>query len=148
MYALLDRAFRIVMKKGNLRVTAPSGRLYSYGDAAGNPVAIRISSETAARRIAVDPDLALGEAYMDGTLTIESGGVYDLLALLLQNAGRVEDYPRIARWMYALRVAAKRLHQHNTVGKAKANVAHHYDLNGALYDLFLDRDRQYSCAYF
>jgi cyclopropane-fatty-acyl-phospholipid synthase len=40
------------------------------------------------------------------------------------------------------------LHQYNPVRRAQANVAHHYDLSDQLYDLFLDRDRQYSCAYF
>jgi cyclopropane-fatty-acyl-phospholipid synthase len=148
MYALLDRAFRLVVKKGTLRVTAPSGRPYAYGDATGIPVSIRITSPAAAHRIAFDPDLALGEEYMGGGLVLEQGTVYQMLEVLLQNAGSAADYPPLARALYKARVWLKRLDQYNPVGKARANVAHHYDLSGAIYDLFLDRDRQYSCAYF
>jgi cyclopropane-fatty-acyl-phospholipid synthase len=42
----------------------------------------------------------------------------------------------------------RRLKQCNPISRARANVAHHYDLSDQLYDLFLDKDRQYSCAYF
>ncbi|MGH6855787.1 MAG: SAM-dependent methyltransferase, partial [Aestuariivirga sp.] len=148
MYALLDRVFAMVVKTGTLRVKAPTGKTYSYGDGTGTPVSIRIASEAAARRIAIDADLALGETYMDGTLKIEEGTVYDMIALIMRNAGNVSDYPPAARLLYKLRKAFKRIDQYNPMGKAKANVAHHYDLSGQLYDLFLDRDRQYSCAYF
>lgn len=148
MYALLDRAFRMVLKKGTLNVTSPAGRAFTYGDGTGEPVAIRVTTDRAARRVALDPDLALGEEYMDGGIVIERGTVYDMLALLMLNAGTVSEYPTLARLAYKMRVGMKRLDQYNPVGKAKANVAHHYDLSGALYDLFLDRDRQYSCAYF
>jgi cyclopropane-fatty-acyl-phospholipid synthase len=58
------------------------------------------------------------------------------------------NYPSILKWQHAARRLFKWLQQHNSTGRAKRNVAHHYDLSGALYDLFLDRDRQYSCAYF
>jgi len=148
MYALLDRVFRMVVKAGTLRVTSPSGKAYAYGDETGAPVAIKITSDAAARRIAIDPDLALGETYMDGSLVIEQGTVYDLISLLIRNAGNIADYPPLSRLLYKIRKWLKRTHQYNPVGRAKANVAHHYDLSGQLYDLFLDRDRQYSCAYF
>jgi cyclopropane-fatty-acyl-phospholipid synthase len=148
MYALLDRAFRLVIKKGSLQVTAPSGQVYSYGDGTGPASAIRITNDAAARRIAIDADLALGEEYMNGGLTIDSGTVYSMLALLMSNVGTVADYPAVARMLHKARILLRRFDQYNPVGKAQANVAHHYDLSGALYDLFLDRDRQYSCAYF
>jgi len=148
MYALLDRVFGMVVRTGVLRVTAPSNRVYVYGDGTGTPVGIKIASVRAARRIAIDPDLALGESYMNGELIIEEGTAYDLMALLIRNAGNISDYPPLAQLLYKFRKWLKKRHQFNPVGKAKANVAHHYDLSGQLYDLFLDRDRQYSCAYF
>ena len=148
MYALLDRAFRLVVKRGSLRVTAPNGRAITYGDGTGTPLAIRITSDKAARRIALDPDLLLGEEYMDGGLVIEQGTISGLLDNLMMNAVHIEDYPPLAQFLHLLRRCLKRLDQYNPIGQAKANVAHHYDLSGALYDLFLDRDRQYSCAYF
>ncbi len=148
MYALLDRAFRMVVKTGALRVTAPSGQPYAYGDGTGEPVCIKVTNDAAARRIAMDPDLAVGETYMEGSLVIEQGGVSGLIHLLIRNAGNIAEYPLLSRFLYKVRKGLKWIDQYNPVGKAKSNVAHHYDLSGQLYDLFLDRDRQYSCAYF
>src|SRR5947209_5293512 len=102
MYALLDRVFRMVVKKGTLLVTSPAGRPFIYGDGTGQPVSVRITSERAARRIAIDPDLAIGEAYMDGGMVVEHGTIYDVLAVLMLNAGVVTDYPPIARLAYKM----------------------------------------------
>jgi cyclopropane-fatty-acyl-phospholipid synthase len=84
---------------------------------------------------------------MDGRLVMETGDIADLLALLMINANRVR-LPRALRFVRALRRAAKRWTQYNPASRSRAHVAHHYDLSGRLYDLFLDNDRQYSCAYF
>ncbi len=99
-------------------------------------------------RVALRPRLALGEAYMDGTLTVENGGdIYDLLDLLGRNISVLEATPMV-RLSYTVQRWLRWLEQYNPIGKAQRNVAHHYDLNDQLYDFFLDRDRQYSCAYF
>ena len=148
MYALLDRALKTVMEKGTLRVTGPDGKVRDYGDGSGTPVNITIKTPLAATKIAADADLYLGECYMEGSLDVSGGTtIYDALALLAYNA-QAHKMPKIAKAANAVRIALKRVDQYNPVGKAKNNVAHHYDLSGALYDLFLDRDRQYSCAYF
>ena len=148
MYALLDRALKTVMEKGTLRVTGPDGKVRDYGDGSGTPVNITIKTPLAATKIAADADLYLGECYMEGSLDVSGGTtIYDALALLADNA-QAHKMPKIAKAANAVRIAMKRVHQYNPVGKAKNNGAHHYDLWGALYDLFLDRDRQYSCAYF
>jgi cyclopropane-fatty-acyl-phospholipid synthase len=147
MYALLDRAFKYVVKNGSLSVTDHTGERHHYGDGAGTPVAITFHDKQTETRLAFNPDLVLGEGYMDGKITIEAGSIYDLLALLMSNLdGR--PVPPTARAINTTRILLKRIDQYNPVGKAKRNVAHHYDLSGELYDLFLDRDRQYSCAYF
>ena len=147
MYVLLDRALKFVIKQGALQVTDPAGKTHTYGDGKGPPVAFTISTPAAAGRIAADADRFIGECYMDGTLEINQGSVFDMLALLINNA-ETQSLPKAARALYSLRKISKRIDQYNPVGKAKQNVAHHYDLSGQLYDLFLDRDRQYSCAYF
>jgi cyclopropane-fatty-acyl-phospholipid synthase len=147
MYGLLDRALKIVMKTGTLRVTDPDGIVRDYGDGTGIPVGFRVTTPAAAAKIAADTDLYLGECYMDGTLEVTQGTIYDVLAVLLQNA-TPNALPKVAKAAYGVRKMLKRVDQYNPVGKAKNNVAHHYDLSGQLYDLFLDRDRQYSCAYF
>lgn len=148
MFKLLDRALQTVMDRGTLRVTGPDGIIRDYGDGTGTPVHIHIRTPLAAAKVAADADLYLGECYMDGSLDVESGTtIYDAIAILMEN-GQTHRLPKVAQAAYTVRKALKRVDQYNPVGKAKSNVAHHYDLSGALYDLFLDRDRQYSCAYF
>jgi cyclopropane-fatty-acyl-phospholipid synthase len=148
MYGFLDRALKTVMARGTLRVTGPDGVTRSYGDGTGTPVNLHISTPLAAAKIAADADLYFGECYMDGSIDVSGGTtIYDALALLMDNA-QADRMPKIAKAANAVRIALKRVDQYNPVGKAKSNVAHHYDLSGKLYDLFLDRDRQYSCAYF
>jgi cyclopropane-fatty-acyl-phospholipid synthase len=148
MYGLLDRALKTVMDRGTLRITGPDGRTREYGDGTGKPVDIHLRTPLAAAKVAADADLYLGECYMDGSLDVAEGTtIYDALAVLMEN-GQSHRLPKVAQAAYAVRKALKRVDQYNPVGKAKSNVAHHYDLSGALYDLFLDRDRQYSCAYF
>jgi cyclopropane-fatty-acyl-phospholipid synthase len=93
----------------------------------------------------LDPELKLGESYMDGTLTVEQGSIADVLAVL---QGPTAAPPLWARPHQLMRYLRRRLKQLNWRGRARRNVAHHYDLDDRLYSLFLDADRQYSCAYF
>jgi cyclopropane-fatty-acyl-phospholipid synthase len=101
---------------------------------------------TAAAQFAVllDPELKLGETYMDGTLVVEQGSIADVLGVLLrqERVPILAWVPRIVRYLF------RRLQQFNPRSRARNNVAHHYDLDGRLYSLFLDGDQQYSCAYF
>jgi cyclopropane-fatty-acyl-phospholipid synthase len=94
-----------------------------------------------------DPQLAFGEAYMDGTLLIEDGRIEDLLGLLFLNMRRYGTHP-LTKLTDRLRYLFRRLFQFNPAARSKRNVAHHYDLSDQLYRLFLDADQQYSCAYF
>ncbi len=114
----------------------------------GSPtVAIKLHDRGAGRELALNPELKFGELYMDGRLTAEQGDIADVLDLLMTNLANTRP-----GGMFALlgrgRRLLKRLSQYNHASRAKRNVAHHYDLSGKLYDLFLDSDRQYSCAYF
>ncbi len=147
MYAILDRALKTVVRTGTLHVTDPAGNIRQYGDGSGSSVGFRITNAAAATKIATDADKYLGECYMDGSLIPTIGTIYDVLALLMHNA-ETYSMPKVAKAAYSLRKLIKRVDQYNPVGKAKQNAAHHYDLSGQIYDLFLDRDRQYSCAYF
>lgn len=144
---LLTTVLKGLIRKGDLRLTDWEGRQYRFGDGSEPQAHIKINSKSAARRIAVDPDRFLGECYMDGSLQMLSGTIYDFLEVAMQNVGTGKSH-----WLHSAvhnaRIGLRRIHQHNPVGKAKDNVAHHYDLSGKLYDLFLDVDRQYSCAYF
>jgi cyclopropane-fatty-acyl-phospholipid synthase len=144
---LLHRLLERFVKLGHLTISDWSGETRSYGDGGEPHVRVKIKSPAAARAIAINPDLRLGEAYMDGSLTIEEGTVYDLLTIFTENFW-ADDTNAMKRAFYGMRRLVRRVHQHNPIGRAKENVAHHYDLSGKLYDLFLDIDRQYSCAYF
>ena len=97
--------------------------------------------------LALDPRLRLGEAYMDGRLTVEGGTIYDYLDLVGLNIGG-GSLNRLDRWTMGANKLWRSFQQANRLGRAQKNVAHHYDLSGALYELFLDSDRQYSCGYF
>jgi cyclopropane-fatty-acyl-phospholipid synthase len=110
-------------------------------------VAIRFTTRAAELGILFDPELKFGEAYMNGGIVVEHGSIADVLAIVLgqRRDGRPPAWgrpQRLARYLY------RRLQQFNPRPRARRNVAHHYDLNGQLYGLFLDADRQYSCAYF
>ena len=147
MYVLRN-ALRNLIKTGDLTVIEPSGAQITFGDGSGEPVTMHIHDRKTAAKLVADPDLYLGEVYMDGGLTVEQGTAYDLLAIFSRNAAIADSLPAGLEFPFAIRKLLRKLRQHNSVGRAQRNVAHHYDLSGAFYDLFLDRDRQYSCAYF
>jgi cyclopropane-fatty-acyl-phospholipid synthase len=147
MFFLLDRALKHIVKSGTLRVIDSAGGVHSYGDGQGKPVSFRLTDWLSEVRLAAYPEYNLGENYMNETLVVEEGTIVELLELLVANLEAV-PYPAVIKWPYQIRRLFRRFQQHNPVTKAKRNVAHHYDLSAALYDLFLDRDRQYSCAYF
>jgi cyclopropane-fatty-acyl-phospholipid synthase len=145
---LLDFLLDRIIVAGRLTVVWPDGSSTTYAGALPGPAArLRVHDRAAATRIALNPELRFGEAWMDGTITVEDGSLYNLLDLLLLNRERGGGHP-LMRLIERVNRALRRLQQANPVGRARRNVAHHYDLSGRLYSLFLDRDRQYSCAYF
>ena len=144
---LLDRLLTRLVRAGPLTVIDPDDYSRSYGapSPATRPVTVRLADRGVAWRIALRPTLAAGEAYMDGRLVIEQGDIRDLLNLVGYNARWEGDNPaRAVLWRRRRRASRARVGRR----RAKRNVAHHYDLDDRLYDLFLDADRQYSCAYF
>ena len=144
LFAPLLRRF---VKFGRLTVIDPRGRAHGIEGAGGPSATVRLHESSVGRALVRNPALAVGEAYMDGRLTIEDGTLFDFLTILVVNRreallGRAAGLPALAR------KAAARLRTHNPVGAARRKVSHHYDLKPDLFDLFLDSDRQYSCAYF
>jgi len=136
-----------LIRAGNLRVTTARGSTLSFGDGTGSPIAIRFITAAAERGVLLDPEMKFGEAYMDGTLVVEQGSIADVLGVVLGQCTGGKP-PIWARPQWLIRYLYRRLKQFNPPPRAQRNVAHHYDLNGQLYALFLDADRQYSCAYF
>jgi len=144
---LFDRMLRVIMQTGSFEVTMPSGVRRSYGDGSGATVKVRIHDTATLRKILVSPELGLGEAYMDGDLSIEDDDLRGLLSVIVANLGK-DHSTGWQKFLTNWRKFKRRALQYNPVGTAQRNVAHHYDLSGELYNLFLDSDRQYSCAYF
>ncbi len=144
---LLVRFLEGIVQSGNLTVVDHKGGTHRIGDGTGTPITMRVDDRWFGLHLLCSPSLATAEAYMDGRLTLENGSLYDLLALVAANMNRTA--PRksetLRRWGGIL---LRRFMQYNPIGRAQRNVAHHYDLSGDLYDLFLDADKQYSCAYF
>ncbi|MEX3008199.1 class I SAM-dependent methyltransferase [Hoeflea sp. TYP-13] len=138
-----------LVKTGDLTVTFADGNQLHLGDGTGAPVHLRFNSRKAERAVAFDPNLKIGECYMDGEIAFEEGDIYLLLETIFKNSR--ENRTRPARWVRLiehLRRIPAHILDRNTLRRSRSNVKHHYDLSGALYDLFLDPDRQYSCAYY
>lgn len=136
-----------LIQRGAIQVTWPDGSVSDYrGNQEGFKAGIHITSAQTVKKIALNPGLAIGEAYMDETLVPVDCTIYDVLAVLMEN----QDLVRLPLMTVAEkgRKLLRPILQANNAIRSKRNVAHHYDLNGRLYSLFLDRDRQYSCAYF
>ena len=144
---LLAPFFRRVITIGRLRVIDASGALHTFEGLPGGCVTIRLHDSALHWKLVVRPRLYLPEAYMDGTLTIEEGNLFDLIDLLAVNLAAMPG-GLLAYLLNGSATALRRIRQYNPVPRARRNVAHHYDLSDELYELFLDRDRQYSCAYF
>jgi len=146
----MDRLLSIFLsrfiRQGSLNVTTAAGNVYTFGDGSGAPVSVRLANATAQRAVLLDPELRLGEAYMDGSLVVERGSIADLLEILFRQE-RIAA-PTWALPPRAIRHSFRRVQQFNPRSRSRRNVAHHYDLDGRLYQLFLDADQQYSCAYF
>ncbi|MEF9948606.1 MAG: cyclopropane-fatty-acyl-phospholipid synthase family protein [Comamonas sp.] len=144
---LLRHAFEPLVKTGRLEVTLPSGKTLLFGDDGQPQAGIRFTDKRAIFALLRDPDLNFGEMFMQERLLVEKGSVYDVLELVLRHA-RYVPVSATVRMLDAWRMKLRPLLQNNLRSKSRTNVAHHYDLDDRLYQLFLDSERQYSCAYF
>ncbi|MGH6975089.1 MAG: class I SAM-dependent methyltransferase, partial [Stellaceae bacterium] len=138
---------RHLVRRGTLRVIDAAGQMRVFAGAPGKAITIRLRDKKLERELLFMPRLSLGEAYMDGRLTVEDASLYDFLDFLAANIN-LAPKSLLTPLYNGFGRAFRGLQQWNPVGRARRNVAHHYDLSDALYDIFLDRDRQYSCAYF
>jgi cyclopropane-fatty-acyl-phospholipid synthase len=145
MDRLLAFLLKTFIRRGTFQVTTSRGTVLTFGDGTGRKVAVRFATRASEWGILLDPELKFGEAYMDGDFLVEEGTIADVLAVML---GQNTDVPHWAKLQGLLRYVYRRIDQFNPRARSRRNVAHHYDLDGRLYSLFLDADRQYSCAYF
>jgi cyclopropane-fatty-acyl-phospholipid synthase len=137
-----------LFKTGNLLVTDAAGTSHRYGDGSGDPIAMRFNDAASERAVAINPGLKFGEAYMEGGLDVTEGTIFDVLRLVGENAGSAGASEPWMKAIDRVRLGYRRFVQDNTPQRSRRNVHHHYDLSAEFYALFLDSDRQYSCAYF
>lgn len=146
--AIIEYFLKRLIRKGNLRLIGANNSVLDLGGKAPGPdVVVKFHDRSLLSKLAQDFTLHLGEAYMDGRLTIEKGTLYDLLELFAMNYA---DSPLMPWDFFAeLLLPVERLmQQQNSLTSSRKNVAHHYDLSADFFSLILDRDLQYSCAYF
>ena len=144
---IVDSLLKKILKKGHLVWIKPNGLDFEYGDKTGTSIKMRTTNDFSEIKMMMNPSLHFGESYMNGSLILEEGTIHDLLKLIFINSGSNADHwvMKVDKFIRAIR---NRIVSSNYIPKSKKNVAHHYDLSDKLYDLFLDKDRQYSCAYF
>ncbi|HEV8677831.1 MAG TPA: cyclopropane-fatty-acyl-phospholipid synthase family protein [Stellaceae bacterium] len=144
---LLASALAPLIRIGRLSIIDAAGKRHQFEGSPGPSATIRLHDRALHWKLLLKPRLFVPEAYMAGTLTIEEGSLYDFIDVLVSNDAALPRMP-IMRLSDLVGRLVRRFHQYNPVPRARRNVAHHYDLSDQLYELFLDRDRQYSCAYF
>ena len=144
---IVDNLLKKILKKGHLVWIKPNGLDYEYGDKTGTPIKMRTTNDFSEIKMMMNPSLHFGESYMNGSLILEEGTIHDLLKLIFINSGSNADH-WVMKVDKIIRAIRNKIVSSNYIPKSKKNVAHHYDLSDKLYDLFLDKDRQYSCAYF
>jgi cyclopropane-fatty-acyl-phospholipid synthase len=152
----LDRLLKTFVKFGELTVVDASGQRHVFAGKSNNgpsgeplrPVTLKVHDPALYRKITINPELHVGEAYMDEKITFEDGSsVRDFLTLFSANRYSLDDM-RSQRLLYGMKMLVRKIQQSNRIGEAQKNVAHHYDLGNELYKLFLDKNMLYSCAYF
>ncbi len=144
----LSHMLKSFIRVGTLKVIDAEGRTHIFGGRAPGPdVTMRLTDPTLYRSLFFNPELAAGEAYMDGRMSFENSTLRDFLTLFSVNRLSLGSYP-LQKVLRTVSRGLKRFQQANPIGKAQKNVAHHYDIGNDFYRLFLDRGMQYSCAYF
>ncbi len=144
---LLDEVFSRIIKKGSLNIIDAFGKEHKFGDGLSPAVTIRLYDSALHHKISLNPELFIGEAYMDGSLVIEEGTLKEFFEVLFSNTGTKLPHGWL-RFVEMGNYLVRHLQQFNTVTKASKNAKHHYDLPSEFYSLFLDAEKQYSCAYF
>ena len=134
-----------IIKVGNLTWISSNGELNTYGDGSGEPIRIRTTNSFSELKLLMNPSVHFGESYMNGSLIVEEGRIHDFLKLIFLNTTSEIDH-WVMKLSKIVRIIQNKIRTSNYITKSKHNVAHHYDLSDKLYELFLDPDRQYSCA--
>jgi len=144
---LLDHFLNGLIVNDRLTIEYPDGTIRDYGPDTGQTARIKIHDPTVIKALCINPDLGFGEGYMSGKITLQDTTLEQAINMVVRNR-EVGTLPAWLRLRNKAQFHMRRFVQINAPAKARANVAHHYDISDDLYGLFLDADMQYSCAYF
>ncbi len=144
---LIAGMLRRLVNYGHLVVIDAKGTVHEFKGEGGPRAVIRLTDRSIEAALLWHPELALGEGYMDGRIIVEEGSIYDVIEIGSVNQARLGT-GMVGRIATGFGYLMRRFHQYNPAPRSRRNVAHHYDLSSTLYRMFLDADRQYSCAYF
>ncbi len=144
---VLETVLRRGVRAGKLELTLADGSVQRFGPGEGPRVRVTLHDPDLPRKFLLRPDLTMGEAYVDGRLSVHDNDIRSLITFALRN-GKGRKLPPPLPQLGALWKRAKSWSIWNHLGVAQRNVAHHYDISPALYDLFLGETKQYTCAYF
>lgn len=143
---LLSKMMTRFVQKGQLTIIDADGGRHDFGPGGEPSSVIRLTDKKLYRELFLNPELKAGEAYMDGRLVCEEGGIRGLLNVFGHNRDSLRGQPMqkaLKKWLKKIR----KWHQRNKTAASRKNVQHHYDLSNEFYKLFLDEDMQYSCGY-
>ena len=145
----LSNMLKSFIRTGTLTVIDAEGKTHTFGAPSADApnVTMKLTDPKLYRALFFNPELHAGESYMDGRMSFPGSNLRDFLTLFSINRRALKAHPMQKVFQRASR-GMKRFQQYNPVGKAQENVAHHYDIGNALYELFLDEGMFYSCAYF
>lgn len=144
----LSHMMKSFIRRGRLTVIDAEGNRHVFAGTPGPAVTMRLTDKRLYRTLVFNPELAAGEAYMDGTMRFEDGSTLrDFLTLFSVNRLSLGSYP-LQKVLRSIKMRFRKRQQSNRKGQAQQNVAHHYDLGNDFYKLFLDANMLYSCAYF
>jgi len=150
---MLFSVLRNISLKGKLDIIDSKGETHSFGETSNLEsdklyAKIRFTNKSIQRKLFLNPGLHLGEGYMDGEIIIEEGTIENLINIVTSSYDEFISRNHFYKFYETFLNYFKPLHQINKIKQSKKNISHHYDLNENLYRLFLDKDMQYSCAYF
>ena len=144
---LINFLNKLIKKDGFTLIDADKNQYIIGKPKKKDPIKLKILDKNLHHKLLLHPDLYFGEAYTNGSVLIENGSLTEFLEIILKNVGRGE-INFYSRALNQIKGFYRSLTNFNLIKKSKQNVAHHYDISEKLYDLFLDKNRQYSCAYF
>ncbi len=135
------------MKYGTLTIIDYSGQSFEVGSGADPKVTVKLHDSSLGFKLFINPALYAGEGYMDGSITIEDGDLFKMLDLVMSNIRATHGH-WAGRALKSIERFGGLVRTYNPINRAAQNVAHHYDLSSSLYECFLDKDMQYSMAYY